>query len=153
MPTLPPAWKQKQIRKTQICYHPSSPLSHGSVGMSPSPLVACGLFHNHLQPSKPISKYPLDPTPRSSPALPVPPLIIETESDQKDLDPLIPSAYAAAEEPEASAHDEPVDENEVEADEGSVDLNNMLIRAQALLNAQAAASKQVIIAKTEDLNT
>ena len=36
---------------------------------------------------------------------------METEPDQKDVDPLIPSAQTAAEEPEASTHGDPIDED------------------------------------------
>ena len=39
---------------------------------------------------------------------------METEPDQKDVDPLILSAHAAAEEPEESAHGDPIEEDVVE---------------------------------------
>ena len=39
---------------------------------------------------------------------------METEPDQKDIDPLILSAHAAAEEPEESAHGDPIEEDVVE---------------------------------------
>ena len=71
---------------------------------------------------------------------------METEPDQKDINSLIPSAQTAAEEPEESAHGDPIDEGVVEdsmeADEPSFNMLKFLQDAQADRAAQAAATEQ-----------
>ena len=80
---------------------------------------------------------------------------METEPDQKDVDPLIPSAQTAAEEPEASTHVDPIDEDVVddsmEADEAPP--FNMIRFLQDAQADRAAAPTQLIIAKPDDWNT
>ena len=74
---------------------------------------------------------------------------METEPDQKDVDPLILSAHAAAEEPEESAHGDPIEEDVVEdsmeADEAPpFNMLRFLQDAQAHRAAQAAATEQLL---------
>ena len=72
---------------------------------------------------------------------------METEPDQKDVDPLILSAHAAAEEPEESAHGDPIEEDVVEdsmeADEAPpFNMLRFLQDAQADRATQAAVTEQ-----------
>ena len=74
---------------------------------------------------------------------------METEPEQKDVDPLILSAQTAAEEPEASTHGDPIDEDVVddsmEADEAPpFNMLNFLQDTQAARAAQAAATEQLL---------
>ena len=74
---------------------------------------------------------------------------MQTEPDQKDVDPLILSAHAAAEEPEESAHGDPIEEDVVEdsmeADEAPpFNMLRFLQDAQADRAASAAATEQEV---------
>ena len=87
--------------------------------------------------------------PPSPAAFPTPPLTMETEPDQKDIDPLIPSAQTAAEEPEASTHGDLIDEDVVdgskEADKAlPFNMIRFLQGALADRAAQASATEQLL---------
>ena len=75
---------------------------------------------------------------------------METEQDQKDVDPFIPSAQTAAEEPEASTHGDTIDEDvlddSMEADEAPP--FNML---RFLQDAQAARAASVATTEEETM--
>ena len=97
----------------------------------------------------------LSPSRPWPPLLPPPPLQTHLEvlpeshppSDQKDVDPLIPSAQTAADEPETNTHGDPIDEDVVddsmETDEAPpFNMLRFLQDAQADRAAQAAATEQ-----------
>ena len=71
----------------------------------------------------------------------------EIEPDQKVVDPLIPSAHTAAEEPEASTHGDPIDGDVVGGSMGAdkappFNMHSFLEDTEASRAASAAASEQ-----------
>ena len=109
----------------------------------PSGLPSLSPLNLHAHPE--MFPQPFHPLPL---AFPTSPLTMETEPGQKDVDILIPSAHTAAEEPEASVHSDPIEDN-VEGDSMEANEAPTFSMLRFLREARAAQAVQAAVKEHE----